>query len=117
MITSVLSSMRGNGYKQAVATARQILQSQLSCDVDELLAEAAHAMNACRNYVKTGRLRLSYTPDNRPVIQIVTRRDVIISPSIQKLLMWAEADTVMDFLAMSSGIGVIVNQCPNDNPC
>jgi hypothetical protein len=112
MLLSVLSKNRESGYQAAVSNARHTLIPVVG-NIDDCIEPAMHAMNACRLYIKKGKIRQSQMPDGRPVIQIVTRSNVVVSPAIQQLLMWVTADSAMAFLQSAAGISVLCNTSEN----
>ena len=112
MLLSVLSKNRESGYQDAVSNARRTLIPVVG-NIEDCIEPAMHAMNACRPYVRKGKIRQSQMPDGRPVIQIVTRSNVVVSPAIQQLLMWVTPDSAMAFLQASAGIGVTYNMSEN----
>jgi hypothetical protein len=117
MLTRVSSSMRRGGYQDAVRVAERTLVAYFGANIGEYLDVAMHAMNACQKYVAKGQLRLQHLPNGQAVIVIVTKHgDPVVSPSIQALMNWAEPEQVLEFLALTSGIGVLTNVWREDNP-
>ena len=113
MQISILGSMRGGGYKQAVSLADRILKPSLpNTTVQEFTDVAMQAMNACGHWAKKGTIYLRYQ-DHTPMIEILADGQVHSPDAIQELLLWAEPGSVMDFLTSGSGIARVFNPDPS----
>ena len=110
---STLSSMRDGGYKQAVRLAdRTLIPSLPNTSVKEFTDVAVKAMNACGHWAKRGKIRLRYQ-GHAPLIEILVGGRVRTPNPVQELLLWADPNSVMEFLAAGSGIARTFNPEPN----
>lgn len=104
--------MRDGGYKQAVRLADRILKPSLpNTSVQEFTDVAMQAMNACGHWARKGKISLRYQ-GHAPMIEIAAGGRVHTPKPIQELLLWAEPNSVVEFLTAGSGIARAFNPEP-----
>lgn len=98
---TILSAMRGGGYKDAVKLADSILCTKVQgATVAEYTDAAVKAFNACGHWARKGKIRLRYE-GHLAVIEVLVNGQIKVPGAIQELLLWAEENSVMEFLAKS----------------